>query len=69
MNKVTLLGVKGGTAIRQGGAMPSLSLLHFGDQTVLIDCGIPEAKWTAQVSQHWNGAVTVGRDGLVIPIS
>ena len=39
-DQITLLGVKGGPAIRQGGAMPTSSLLQFGGQTVLIDCGI-----------------------------
>lgn len=41
---ITLLGVKGGPAIRQGGAMPTSSLMRFGGQTVLIDCGIGVAR-------------------------
>lgn len=45
-NQITLLGVKGGPAIRQGGAMPTSSLLQFGGQTILIDCGIGVARST-----------------------
>ncbi|MEL7098482.1 MAG: MBL fold metallo-hydrolase [Pseudomonadota bacterium] len=45
-DQVTLLGVKGGPAIRQGGAMPTSSLLQFGGQTILIDCGIGVARST-----------------------
>lgn len=45
-DQITLLGVKGGPAIRQGGAMPTSSLLQFGGQTFLIDCGIGVARST-----------------------
>ena len=45
---ITLLGVKGGPAIRQGGAMPTSSLMRFGGQTVLIDCGIGVARSTVE---------------------
>lgn len=48
MEQVTLLGVKGGPAIRQGGAMPTASLLQFGGQTVLIDCAIGAARSTVE---------------------
>ena len=37
---ITLLGVKGGPAVRQGGAMPTASLLHMAGRVILIDCGI-----------------------------
>ena len=40
MDKITLLGVKGGPAIRQDGAMPTASLLEFDGQTIVVDCGI-----------------------------
>ncbi len=40
MNKIVLLGVKGGPAIRQGGAMPTASLLQLEGQNIVIDCGI-----------------------------
>ncbi|MCH2095346.1 MAG: MBL fold metallo-hydrolase [Rhodobacteraceae bacterium] len=40
MGYITLLGTKGGPAIRQEGALPTASLMHFADQTVLIDCAI-----------------------------
>ena len=39
-DQIVLLGTKGGPAIRQGGAMPTSSLLQFCDQNILIDCGI-----------------------------
>lgn len=48
MENITLLGVKGGPAIRQGGAMPTASLLQFGGQTVLIDCAIGAARSTVE---------------------
>lgn len=40
MDQITLLGVKGGPAVRQNGAMPTASLLQMGGQNILIDCGI-----------------------------
>ena len=44
MNQITLLGVKGGPAIRQGGAMPTASLLQLNGQNIVIDCGIGVAR-------------------------
>ena len=44
MNQITLLGVKGGPAIRQGGAMPTSSLLQLNGQNIVIDCGIGVAR-------------------------
>ena len=40
MAKVTLLGVKGGPAIRPGSAMPTSHLLRMGGQNVLVDAGL-----------------------------
>lgn len=45
-DQITLLGVKGGPAIRQGGAMPTATLLELGGKKVLIDCGIGVARST-----------------------
>ena len=45
-DQITLLGVKGGPAIRQGGAMPTSTLLQMADQNILIDCGIGVARST-----------------------
>ena len=39
-DQIVLLGTKGGPAIRQGGAMPTSSLLQLCGQNILIDCGI-----------------------------
>lgn len=39
-NELVLLGTKGGPAIRQGGAMPTSSLLRLGGKAILVDCGI-----------------------------
>lgn len=39
-DQIVLLGVKGGPVIRQGGAMPSCSLLQMAGKNILIDCGI-----------------------------
>lgn len=40
MDHVTLLGVKGGPAIRQGGAMPTASLLQMDGTTIVVDTAI-----------------------------
>ena len=39
-DQIILLGTKGGPAVRQGGAMPTASLLQMDGQTIVIDCGI-----------------------------
>lgn len=39
-DQITLLGVKGGPAVRPGSAMPTASLLQLAGQNVVIDCGI-----------------------------
>ena len=43
-DSITLLGTKGGPAIRQGGAMPTASLLQLAGKTVIVDCGIGVAR-------------------------
>jgi ribonuclease BN (tRNA processing enzyme) len=40
MNRVVLLGVKGGPSIRAKGAMPTSSLLDLDGQRVVVDCGL-----------------------------
>ena len=47
-DQIILLGVKGGPAIRQGGAMPTSSLLQIANQNILIDCGIGVARSTVE---------------------
>ena len=39
-NFVTLLGTKGGPAIRPGSTMPTSNLLQMGGQFAVIDCGL-----------------------------
>ena len=39
-DQLVLLGTKGGPAVRQGGAMPTASLLRMGGKTIVVDCGI-----------------------------
>lgn len=39
-NSVTLLGTKGGPAIRPGSTMPTSSLLCLDGQRVVVDCGL-----------------------------
>ena len=41
---LTLLGVKGGPAIRPGSSMPTATLLRLGGRTVLIDAGLGAAR-------------------------
>ncbi|MEM7472262.1 MAG: MBL fold metallo-hydrolase [Pseudomonadota bacterium] len=60
-DQITLLGTKGGPAIRQGGAMPTSSLLQFGGQTILIDCGIGVTRSTV-----WSGASLLEIDAIFI---
>ncbi|MBM3519404.1 MAG: MBL fold metallo-hydrolase [Alphaproteobacteria bacterium] len=36
---VALLGTKGGPAIYPGGPLPTASLLRFGGETIIVDCG------------------------------
>ena len=40
MNRVVLLGVKGGPSIRAKGAMPTSSLLDLDGQLIVVDCGL-----------------------------
>ncbi|MEM8537316.1 MAG: MBL fold metallo-hydrolase [Pseudomonadota bacterium] len=39
-NSLTLLGVKGGPAIRPGSHMPTAMLLRFGGKTIVVDAGL-----------------------------
>ncbi|MEL6522856.1 MAG: MBL fold metallo-hydrolase [Pseudomonadota bacterium] len=48
MDQIVLLGVKGGPAIRQNGAMPTSSLMQIDGQNILIDCGIGVSKSLVQ---------------------
>ncbi len=40
MNRVVLLGVKGGPSIRAGGAMPTSSLVVIDGRRIVVDCGL-----------------------------
>ncbi len=40
MDRLVLLGSKGGPALRPGGPWPSSSLLEFGGRTIVVDCGL-----------------------------
>jgi len=40
MAEITLMGVKGGPAIRPGSNMPSSTLLRMGGKTILVDAGL-----------------------------
>lgn len=44
MTALTLLGTKGGPAIRPGSPMPTASLLELDGQTILIDAGLGAAQ-------------------------
>lgn len=39
-NYVTLLGTKGGPAIRPGSSMPTSNLLVLGGRQIVMDCGL-----------------------------
>jgi ribonuclease BN (tRNA processing enzyme) len=40
MAQVTILGAKGGPAVRQGGAMPTSLLVQMGNAQIVVDCGL-----------------------------
>ncbi|MDG4896781.1 MBL fold metallo-hydrolase [Mesorhizobium sp. WSM4976] len=40
VERLVLLGSKGGPAIRPGGPWPSSSLLEIGGRTIVVDCGL-----------------------------
>ncbi|MER8425057.1 MBL fold metallo-hydrolase [Mesorhizobium sp. M0923] len=40
MDRLVLLGSKGGPALRPGGPWPSSSLLEIGGRTLVVDCGL-----------------------------
>jgi ribonuclease BN (tRNA processing enzyme) len=40
LDRLVLLGSKGGPALRPGGPWPSSSLLQIGGRTVVVDCGL-----------------------------
>lgn len=42
--RLILLGVKGGPAIRQGGAMPTSSFIEIGGCRAVVDCGLGVAR-------------------------
>lgn len=44
MNRIVLLGVKGGPSIRARGAMPTSTLLEMDGRRVVIDCGLGVTK-------------------------
>lgn len=40
MAHITILGAKGGPAVRKGGAMPTSALVQMGDAQIVVDCGL-----------------------------
>jgi ribonuclease BN (tRNA processing enzyme) len=44
MNRLVLLGVKGGPSLRPGGAMPTSSLLELDGRRIVVDCGLGVSK-------------------------
>ncbi len=40
MNRLVLLGVKGGPSVRAKGAMPTASLLELDGRRIVVDCGL-----------------------------
>jgi ribonuclease BN (tRNA processing enzyme) len=44
MNRLVLLGVKGGPSIRARGAMPTSSLLELDGRRIVVDCGLGVAR-------------------------
>ena len=40
MADITILGAKGGPAVRKGGAMPTSALVRMGRAQIVVDCGL-----------------------------
>lgn len=47
-NKVVLMGVKGGPAIRPNGPMPTSSLIEIAGRSCVVDCGLGVSKGLVQ---------------------
>ena len=43
-SRLTLLGTKGGPAIRPGGPSPTSSLLELAGRRIVVDCGLGVAR-------------------------
>jgi ribonuclease BN (tRNA processing enzyme) len=59
MDRVILLGAKGGPAIRTGGPQPTSHLLVVRDQIYVIDCGLGVTRGFVEAGYHLNRLKTV----------
>ena len=51
-NSVTLLGTKGGPAIRPHSSMPTSNLLRLNDKEIVVDCGLGVTKGLVDQGMH-----------------
>jgi ribonuclease BN (tRNA processing enzyme) len=59
MDRVILLGAKGGPAIRGGGPNPTSHLLVVGDRLYVVDCGLGVTRGFVEAGFHLNRLATV----------
>ncbi len=59
MDKVILLGSKGGPAIRTGGPSPTSHLLVVGDRLYVVDCGLGVTRGYVEAGYHLNRLSTI----------
>ena len=50
--RLVLLGVKGGPAVRPGGPMPVSSLLEMGGRRMVVDCGLGVTRGLTDAGMH-----------------
>lgn len=59
MPRLTILGSKGGPAIRPGGPWPTSSLVEIGGRTLVIDCGLGVTRGLVDAGIHLKQLDTV----------
>jgi ribonuclease BN (tRNA processing enzyme) len=59
MDRIILLGAKGGPAIRGGGPNPTSHLLVVGDRLYVVDCGLGVTRGFVEAGFHLNQLATV----------
>jgi len=50
--RLVLLGIKGGPAVRPGGPMPASSLLEIGGRSAVVDCGLGVTRALTDAGMH-----------------
>jgi ribonuclease BN (tRNA processing enzyme) len=59
MDRITLLGAKGGPAIRTGGPNPTAYLLDIAGRLYVVDCGLGVTRGVVEAGYHLNRLSTI----------